>query len=342
MIPGSRATKIASVLVAGGLHAAMAAVLVVPERIEVEGAGETAEVRLGTAFTDLVEGTAIASSFASNEPIRPTVSSPTRDERALTILQPTKPEPLAQKAPTSAEQLPIVEPQGRVNASAVAMLSKPPTLRPEAAAHANAPDIRSPLATRLKPVEHYTPAGVRKAIAIDAEAAAPLPSQKVDQVAVAIKRPVLAPNQSLRPAERPERTEPRIEASRAEDRSPATAAGNANRTERAGSPDARTTGDAATSGDVGAIHATGNAAATNYPGEVMRCISRAAPLNRNRGGTAVVTFGIDGSGHINNVSLSASSGDARLDRAAIRAISSAGPCPRPPRGANARFSIRIE
>jgi protein TonB len=59
-------------------------------------------------------------------------------------------------------------------------------------------------------------------------------------------------------------------------------------------------------------------------------------------GTAVVSFRVDAGGRIASVALAASSGDAGLDRAAVRTIRDAGPCPAPPPGAETAFSIRVQ
>jgi len=74
----------------------------------------------------------------------------------------------------------------------------------------------------------------------------------------------------------------------------------------------------------------------------MRCISRAGRPRVNARGTAVVAFSITGGGRVAGVALTAGSGNARLDRAAIQTIRRAGPCPPPPPGAQTRFSIRVQ
>ncbi|WP_298864151.1 TonB family protein [uncultured Sulfitobacter sp.] len=86
----------------------------------------------------------------------------------------------------------------------------------------------------------------------------------------------------------------------------------------------------------------GNAAASNYPGQVMRRISRQSKPRVRSKGTAVVAFTISSGGGLARVSIARSSGSAALDKAAIGLIRKAAPFPRPPAGAQRQFSIRIK
>lgn len=86
----------------------------------------------------------------------------------------------------------------------------------------------------------------------------------------------------------------------------------------------------------------GNAAATNYPGEVNRRIRRVGqPRVRDRG-LVVVQFAINANGGLASVSVVQSSGSARLDRAAMQVIQRASPFPPPPQGAQRSFRMEIE
>lgn len=332
--------KVVALLVAGGLHATLAAVLIVPERAEVEGAGGTADVRLGTAFQDLVDGGVLASQIPSSDPIEPNDGVSARVINSLTTIASTKSTPI-EEITASAKDFSRAEYETPIKSStdAVGVASK--ALVATTLAHATGMEIPRTLTDQAKSLEPASNVALQTPAQVT-EASPRLSPEAITQVLAAVKEPKFAPQQSFRPLERPERPERRPETPRTENRSPAPSAGNAMRNERAGSLDARADGTSATSGASGTRQATGNAASSNYPGEVMRCISRAARLNRSRGGTAVVKFRIDGSGQVNSVSLAASSGDARLDRAATRAIRRAGPCPRPPRGAQTRFSVRIK
>ncbi|MEO0829770.1 MAG: TonB family protein, partial [Pseudomonadota bacterium] len=86
---------------------------------------------------------------------------------------------------------------------------------------------------------------------------------------------------------------------------------------------------------------SGNAAVSNYPGKVMRCISRASRARTNAKGTASIGFSISGKGRITRVFLARSSGNAQLDNAAVRAVRGVGRCPAPPPGARTSFSVKV-
>ena len=86
----------------------------------------------------------------------------------------------------------------------------------------------------------------------------------------------------------------------------------------------------------------GNAAASNYPGMVMRHLSRVPRPRVNSRGTAVVRFRISGNGGLGGVSVARGSGSARLDRAALQVVRRAAPFPPPPSGAQRSFSIAIK
>lgn len=87
---------------------------------------------------------------------------------------------------------------------------------------------------------------------------------------------------------------------------------------------------------------SGNAAASNYPGKVMRKIARVPRPRGHSKGTAVVAFSVSSSGGLARVSLARSSGSSALDKAALRVIRKAAPFPAPPSGARRSFSIRIK
>jgi protein TonB len=86
----------------------------------------------------------------------------------------------------------------------------------------------------------------------------------------------------------------------------------------------------------------GNAAASNYPGEVMRHLARVPRPRAASRGAALVQFSIAAGGGLASVGLARSSGSSRLDRAALTVIERAAPFPAPPAGAQRRFSVRIE
>ncbi|MGP6087522.1 energy transducer TonB family protein [Antarctobacter jejuensis] len=122
----------------------------------------------------------------------------------------------------------------------------------------------------------------------------------------------------------------------------AVASGGANRNARAGAPTGSVLSKSATRGTEGRKAASGNAAASNYPGVVMRKLSRARRPNVNARGKAVVSFTIGANGGLVSVSLSGSSGSSALDRGAVQVVRNAAPFPRPPSGARRSYSVEIK
>ncbi|WP_113910833.1 energy transducer TonB family protein [Roseovarius dicentrarchi] len=119
--------------------------------------------------------------------------------------------------------------------------------------------------------------------------------------------------------------------------------GNAEQNQRAGAASGSEQAPARAQGTSrGASSAAGNAAASNYPGLVMKRISRVPRPRAGSRGTAVVAFSISGGGGLAGVSIARSSGSAALDKAALRMIRAAAPFPPPPAGAQRSFTLNIE
>lgn len=120
------------------------------------------------------------------------------------------------------------------------------------------------------------------------------------------------------------------------------APGNADRTAQAGAATGQRKAMAQHSGAGRSTPEAGTAAASNYPGLVMRTLSRAGKPRVTARGTAVIAFSIAANGGLSSVSLARSSGSAALDQAALQLVRGAGPFPRPPVGARRSFSIQIK
>ena len=86
---------------------------------------------------------------------------------------------------------------------------------------------------------------------------------------------------------------------------------------------------------------TGNAAAQNYPGAVMRKISRVPKPRVASKGSATVRFTISVEGGLAAATIAKSSGSGELDRAALKVIGRAAPFPKPPAGAQRSFTLKI-
>ncbi|APX14148.1 hypothetical protein BWR18_19725 (plasmid) [Tateyamaria omphalii] len=102
----------------------------------------------------------------------------------------------------------------------------------------------------------------------------------------------------------------------------------------ASAPAQRATGQGATQ--------AGNAAISNYPGQIMRRIQRVRRPRVGAQGAATVAFRVASNGGLSAVSVARSSGSAELDRAAMQVIQRAAPFPAPPQGAQRSFSIQIQ
>ncbi len=154
---------------------------------------------------------------------------------------------------------------------------------------------------------------------------------------------------SRRPQARPRKVEQAAAARQApepdrEARTQGSTGGNAERNARRGSASGRESATATRQGrdTQSRSRAQGNAAASNYPGKVMRHIARVPRPRASSRGAAVVRFSISERGGLSALRLTRSSGSSRLDRAAMTVLRRAAPFPRPPRGAKRSFTIRIE
>ena len=87
---------------------------------------------------------------------------------------------------------------------------------------------------------------------------------------------------------------------------------------------------------------SGNAAASNYPGKVYAKIARTRQKSAGGRGIAHVSFNVSPGGQAVAISIARSSGNARIDRAALAHVKRAAPFPKPPPGARTRFVIPIE
>lgn len=113
---------------------------------------------------------------------------------------------------------------------------------------------------------------------------------------------------------------------------------------RAGNASAQKNNKSANAGKKQSNRSTkaGNAAASNYPGKVRSKISRTRQRNAGGRGMARVRFSVSSSGAATGVSIARSSGNAKVDRAAVAHIKRASPFAKPPAGAQRQFVIPLE
>lgn len=145
---------------------------------------------------------------------------------------------------------------------------------------------------------------------------------------------------------RPEKTrpEPQKQATKAQPKTQPKAQpeGNAQSSATKGQTTGQANAIATNQGASATSKAAGNAAISNYPGKVMRRISRLRRPNVRATGNARVSFQIASNGALASVTLAQSSGSRELDQAALGLVRKAAPFPAPPSGAQRNFSISIK
>lgn len=315
MISTSTAAKIlsflsASVILVGGMQLASSDM-----PVELEGAGVTSEAKMGSSFEDMAVGTMTPEPAIDTTEIQPPqeVVEPvkTAQEALQEPLQTTpQPRPVVQPAKTTqtVTTLPPPNPDAIIalSPSAVAITPAPPT-----------PAATPTLTTAALVPETTAPPQSMRPKRKDPE--------KAEQVAQSRPKPKVT---QAKPAPKPAKS-PR---------------GNAKQNNTKGAENGtNSTAKAKSQGTSNhASSKSGNAAISNYPGQVMKRISRVRKPRVNSRGTATVAFAIASGGGLARVSIARSSGSASLDKAALRVIQKAAPFPAPPRGAKRQYSIRIK
>lgn len=211
-----------------------------------------------------------------------------------------------------AEGASVPEPQKATTADpAKAAVPVPQALK--LAAFAPPRDSAAPAPERAEPATPTLAAASAPVERVEAEPAAPAPKPKA--------RP--APKQHATPA--PKKS------------------GNAAQNARAGQASGQKQAPRQHSGPAqGAATQAGNAAAANYPGQVMRRIQRTRRERVNVRGTAQVRFTIAANGTLAALDIARSSGSPHLDRVALQQIRRAAPFAPPPTGARRSFTLRID
>jgi protein TonB len=319
------------------LHLGGLALLPGPEAPAIEGGTASAgPATLGNSFRDLAQG-----SVAAGPAPRPDTLAPTRPvdrppEPASTLAP--MPQPVADApapAPSQVASLPDLGATAPVSAEP----ARPAAVAPAEAAARPVPAPRvTPVARSAQPPK--TAAAATRAELQSAESAPP------DAVVAAVEPPevVTAGADTPRPAPRQERTArtpplPAPPATRT-----ATAPG-AEQAERRGQDDGTETAANATRAaatEAAVRTEQGNAAASSYPGLVMRHLSRTPRPETGRRGAAVVGFELGAGGELRQAVILRSSGHEGIDRAAIEHLRRAAPFPAPPQGAERRFEVRYE
>lgn len=303
MSAGAWLAKPAALAGAVVVHAALALALVAPRAdVETEGGAGTQQARLGNSFADMAAGT-----------LEPVAVRDVAAPETGTEVAPVVPDRIAQ--PIAPQMAKAVPPRA--------------ALAPEAPSEVAMPVVVAPSKPEVTPPELAEPVTPQDRLTSE-------PDAQTSSVA-----------RSLRPKRRSAEFEklnaPKVTPVQKKRKPKASAQGNATQNATAGTSSGTAQAKTAPSGSTAeAASAAGNAAASNYPGLVMRKLSRVARPRVASKGTAVISFSISGGGGLASVSVARSSGSAALDRAAVQMVRRAAPFPAPPPGAQRRFSINIK
>lgn len=219
-----------------------------------------------------------------------------------------------------------------------------PTVRAEDTLRPTRPEVAEPSAPQPVIEAADTPPRAL-APAVQATLAAPAPPPQTTAQANA----ETGLQVSRRPMARPENVTAQATPDRAPDPKPkpltrGNAGSNADQTATRGSTAGHETATAARQGRDRPSQSTnaGNAAASTYPGQVMRHLARVPRPRADTRGAALVQFSISEGGRLASVRVARSSGSTRLDRAALTVVERAAPFPAPPSGAQRSFSVQIK
>ncbi|MDF3415102.1 TonB family protein [Sulfitobacter sp. M57] len=325
MIRTSPLAKVVSFALSSALVVATAHYAFPDQKIEIAGGGLPVEARAGSAFEDMAQGV-MTPDAVDDAPLTPAPPVETAKPLAAEVLP--KPQVEAALQPPISTVVPAARP------------AQAPTVKPVPLPLAPAADAILPaVVPDVTPPQVATPS---------AETVAPT------QTIVAETPEATAPPQSIRPQRRDPvkaaqvaaaRPKPKqIKVARKQRPKQKTRRGNAKQNNTQGARNGTSNqAKARKSGQGKRVAAqAGNAARDNYPGKVMRKISRVRKPNVRARGTAVIAFRVSASGGLSGVSVARSSGSAALDQAAMRVVKKAAPFPKPPGGARRNFSIRIK
>ncbi|WP_138933625.1 energy transducer TonB family protein [Roseovarius arcticus] len=313
MIAASRSVQVGAVVAAILLHGALAMALMRDAEVEIEGGTGAPEARMGTSFADMAAGTLKANAATD-------VAQPVPVDAARQVAAPLTPE--------IAEQVQPIQRLAAERSPRADIAARAPVPRPALRIETLSPDV--PTAQPILPEEVLLPDEADPAVSHSLR-----PKRRSAAFELAHERVKPAPPPKPEP-KRPANAKPAPKVQ------PATR-GNASQNAAAGAATGRAETKATASGSAGQTpQATGNAAASNYPGTVMRKISRVPRPRSTSRGTAVVAFTVAASGALGGVRIASSSGSAQLDRAALSMIQSAAPFPQPPPGAQRSFTINIK
>jgi len=357
MIPHSRAIAAVCALLAASSHLGASYVLSGDPKIEIAGAGAPEIALSGSAFADLAVGVMTSTQptkVAPEPPPTETVPPGTREvaERPDVTKAPT-PATSTVDTPTNVPEYATdaVDPREALDVGTSDTASQEPaSLNADLAAVVpllTVPTATQPLNTTqplialqsVQPTNQVTSPTNTPSETKQAEEPDRLVAEDLNPAAVqrSLRPPVRPEGLAPPPSPRTQTTQQRIEPAQQP-------RGNSAVNARAGTSNGQQNATAAQSGsnaNTSQTSAASNAAVSDYPGVVMRKISRVRRPRTRARGAAVVRFSITGGGGLSLVSIARSSGNAELDRLAVRVVQSAAPFPAPPAGARTSFSVEI-
>lgn len=363
-----------AVMLAGGAHL-LGAGYFTPDAIELDGGGEPAPARLGSSFADMVAGMPGSDRPDVMDPVdveetpQDPIEAPQAETPEAEVQEPAESDP---REPTDAERTDVAELEP-TDMAEVADTSRQPEVADADTSEATMADIPStldtpplsaPIAIAAAPsiiaAVPVAPTSIQPSATITPMLAQPTltPSTPVAPTAtatppdtmVAEDEAVLTPLTSPRPRTRPEglappppEPAPQVAAPRPQPQALAATGNAATNATRGSETGAETAAATANAPAAQPAPQPGNAAAVaNYPGQVLRRISRQGrPRVRHTGADVVISFRINGGGGLAGLSVARSSGNAELDQAGLSIVQRAAPFPAPPAGAQTSFSINF-
>lgn len=321
MIAASRLVLVVAICVAASIHFLAVLGFLRADDVQIEGDAGGVEASLGNSFADFVAGAAVP-----EEALETTEPTEARDQ--TTPIEPDRiveePEPVDQLQQDPPPETPQTAPAPTVTATSTdadAVAAVVPS-EPLQTVDANVVPLTAPDQIESSEVLEQDTSAVSRSLRPQPRSSEfeerhkppPQPRQVVTQ------QPRQQPRQQAQPQPR----------------------GNAAENAVTGSATGTQTRQSQAATGTGTTSRAGNAAISNYPGLVMRRLSRVSRPRVGVRGTAVISFRVGPSGGLASASVARSSGSADLDRAALSMVRRAAPFPPPPPGAQRSFSINIQ
>lgn len=313
MIAAPRLMLIGAICVAASVHFLAVRFFFPVSDVQVEGDAGGVQASLGNSFADFVAGAAVPEeTLEATEPLPPRdQTSPSEPDQIVEDTPPST--PMQQETPQETAQTPTAASAEAETLSAVAPSEPLQTLESGIVA------MTAPDQIETSEVLEQDTSAVNRSLR---------PQPRSSEFEERHKPPPPQPRQAVTQQPRQTATpQPR---------------GNAQETAVTGSTTGTQTRQRQAATGTGTTSQVGNAAASNYPGLVMRRLSRVSRPRVGVRGTAVISFRVGPGGGLASASVARSSGSADLDQAALSVVRRAAPFPPPPVGAQRSFSIRIQ